>query len=297
MHKVTARQRIIQALILSKLTEKPMRYKELRKAVKFEVKSDDMFAKNLSTMVKQSIVYKDRKSKKNVLYSANLKAEKSDSNLFSIARKLVSLQSTERLYVVMQYLAKSSIFQSEEESVEASINYWFQKYRNFTALTVMYSLLLEGSNDLSVLEIKRLLSTLEEKYFLVLLRFRESYPEVFRNVLETKQGLLRVRNSVNVKASELAVDLEKFLKENYLEAYKRFPDHEKAILFFELHRNEREFEKIFCGKDKKEVPIWICKSCRLFKRSKNSARCIYQVNRVWKGKELKLKTQKSKSPS
>jgi len=280
MKRVTPRQKIRQTLILSKLLEGSMRRMELRQAMEAEIKSDDTFEKDLNALVKQGMVKKEKQSRKHVTYAINESAEEEHKEDFSMARYLSLLGSTEFIAETMNILADYSpthiendcwIFSSQEERVQAAIDFWVERYRNLSVLNALFSLQEEDQRK-SALDLRKLYRATEDKYFDIILRFKRKHPDIFKTVLDRKLSL----KGVDLRPSWVSMRLDGFLKAYYPEAYEKLSDGDKASIYFSLLAKQRQTEYINCSKNNKEYPRWVCKSCKLFKISKDKKRCKYQ---------------------
>lgn len=266
MKAVTPRQKLNQTLILSRLLEKPLRSTELWEAVRFLVRSKQTFVHNLDSLQKKGVVERVEKSHKNVVYRFVRKWQGGEPSILSYARRIGSLGSVELIEDCMNFMIKSQIFASEEEAVQAAIDFWVERYRNLCVLGALYSLPIfdekvEVDKDKfyeTAMSLRKLYQTTEDKFFEVLLRFGRKHLKIFTSVLKRKMFL----KGVELKPAWLELKFSKFLQSYYPEAYRKLGGVGKAKLYAELREKEKEKEYFTCLKFKRELPRWICNLCR-----------------------------------
>jgi hypothetical protein len=265
------RLRIARIVILSKLVEGPMRSEELWLSVKTFIKSKQRFKNALDELCKEGAVKRKERTHRFVVYSISEGAERSHGVELSIARRASILAPIELVAEAMDILHSYSpkgedkdpwVFSSLEERVQAAIDFWVERYRNLTVLNALSSLRLEVDQK-SALDVWKSYRVTEDKYFDIILRLKNKYPEAFRNVLEKKLFL----KGVDLKPSWIFLRLDEFLHKNYPEAYNKLNDRDKAEILFSFRRKERQKEHFYCSKYKRDYPRWFCTFCKFYKYS------------------------------
>jgi len=248
-----------------------MRYNELWENVKTQIKSKETYGKCLDELINQQIVKREEKNRKHVLYSISEPAYKYGNQILSLARRIMPLCSIELIADCMDFLVNSSIFSNEEEAVQAAIDFWVERYRNLCVLHALFSLMHEENNVVDVIAVRKSYQAVEDKFFDVILRFKNKNPKLFNTVLGKKLFL----KGVDLRPPWLSMTLEKFLEVYYPEAYKKLGEQGKANIYFSLLAKQRETEHIYCKNYKKEYPKYVCRFCKFSKPSKKK-HCKYQ---------------------
>lgn len=266
MKVASPKQQLNQALILSKLLERPLRFKELWEEVRFQVRSKQQFVKNLEALEEIGTVERVKSSHKHVLYKFVPELHGREPLILSFARRIGTFGSVELLADCMELLVNSPIFGDQEEAVQAAIDFWVERYRNLCVLGALYSLPIfesevEDQKEKAyenTLMLRKMYQTTEDKFFEVILRFSRKYPEIFGSVLERKLFL----KGIELKPSWLGMKLSKFLKTYYPQAYEKLGETGAAKMYFELRKKEGEKEYFTCLKFKQELPQGICNMCK-----------------------------------
>lgn len=264
MKTFSPKQKLNQALIVSKLLEKPLRFKDLWKAVKIQVKSKDQFVGNLRALEKKKILRKVPKSRKFVIYKIRPALLESNNPILSLARRISPSGSVELIADCLQFFIDSDIFSNKEQAIQAAIDFWVERYRNLCVLNALYSLPIfdaiseEGKEEINkTTMMRRMYQFTEDKFFEVILRYSRKHPKSFRSILERKLFL----KGIELKPSWLGMRMSKFLETYYPQAYKKLGVAGKAQMYSELRKKEGEKEYFKCLKFKQELPQGICNLC------------------------------------
>lgn len=275
----TPKQKMYQVAILSRLLEGPLRFNALWYALKPQLKSRAQLSDNLGYLEKKGMIKRLQKSHKHVTYRIArkfVKGDKSEQDLMlSFAMRLTPFGSVELIADAMEFLISGEIFEDEEEAMQAAIGFWVERYRNLCVLDALFSLMEKQNNSEDfALELRKSYQVNEDKFFAVILGFKEKRPHLFRVVLEKKLFLM----GIDLRPSWISVKLEEFLRTHYPKAYEKLSDRDKADIYFNLLAKEKEKEYIHCLKYKKEIPRGVCKLCGFFKFSPTYGRfrCRYQ---------------------
>jgi DNA-binding HxlR family transcriptional regulator len=271
--KYTQTQSFDQILVLSRLIEKPMRYSELWKDVRIHIKSKETLGHVLHALEKDRVIERDEKSRREVIYKIAENPDKQALETLMLARRVSKWGSIELIADVIDYLLESSIFSSDEERMQAAIDFWVERYRNLCVLDALFSIA-RNQNDITALKLRKLYQLNEDKFFDILLRFKKKKPRLYAEVLEKKL----LFKGIDLKPSWISMKLDQFLKMYYPKAYETAKDKVASEIYFTLLEREREKEYFYCIKNKKEYPQWICRFCKLRKVSSASrtAHCKYQ---------------------
>jgi len=266
MRNVTPKQKWNQILLLSKLVEKPMRFNELWTHAKTQIKSKETFVKNLGFLRKEGIIERMPKNSRHITYRISEVAEKTHGQVLSLARRISAFGSVELIADCMDFLASSQIFEDEEKRVQASIDFWVERYRNLCVLDALYSLpIFENTPEVEkekvheiVMMQRRMYQLTEDRFFEVLLRFVKRHPESSRSILERKLFL----KGIELKPSWLGMKLSRFLKAYYPHAYEKLGRTGESKMRFVLLEKEIEKEYFQCLKFDQELPRLVCSLCR-----------------------------------